>query len=183
MTKVYLDMDGVLADFDRGLREGYGIENCHINYQTPNDQKTPEQWDLVYKIRKCMSTPGFFSSLPMMEGALGLWNVVSTPYVLTAVPGQGADEMVAKEKREWIIKHFGELPQDRVITCLRPEKAAYAESFDPTWYKGVSKPVSNILVDDIEANVEQWKEAGGIGILFVTMEQAIRDLEKVLQFG
>ncbi len=47
ISKIYFDMDGVLADFDRGV-----TELCNFPY-IPQDKKTPEQDDEMWAaIRK-----------------------------------------------------------------------------------------------------------------------------------
>ena len=39
----------------------------------------------------------------------------------------------------------------------------------------------NILVDDYYVNVDQWKAAGGIGILFENPVQTMIELQKIIQ--
>lgn len=164
MSKIYLDMDGVLADFDRGLLEGYGVKNCRVNYATDWKEKTENQKKVAQDVVRCMEIPGFFENLPVMKGAIDLWGSVDAPYILTALPNLSSDKRVAAEKRNWITRVFGELPENRIITCLRSEKIKYANN--------------NILVDDLEKNCNEWNRAGGVAILFETAEQAINDLKK-----
>lgn len=165
MSKIYLDMDGVLADFDRGLLENYGVKNCIKNYGTDWKDKTEEQKKVAEDVRKIMTLPDFWRHLPIMKGAHELWNSIANPFVLTALPGQGHDRMITIEKKEWIKKVFESKAKSRVVTCLRPEKVKYAEG--------------NLLVDDLEKNCIEWEAAGGRAILFENSKQAIRELNKV----
>lgn len=180
--RVYLDQDGVLADFNRGLLDGHGIVNCAKNYATKWGDKSSEQRKLAQEVVKAMEVPGFFENLPMMEGADKLWMIAgpSDCIVLTALPNLSCDARVAREKRNWLDRHFGQLPENRVITCLKSEKSNYATTFDDVSDPPYAYDVPNILVDDDEGNCSRWGKAGGISIHFKNMQQAIEDLNNVL---
>lgn len=165
MSKIFVDMDGVLADFDAGLRQR-GCKQDIKTYLTPFKERTPEQRQIARDVEECMKTKGFFKSLPMMEGADKLWKAIDTPYVLTALPALDCDKRVAEEKITWISKHFGKKATERVITCLRSEKQKYA--------------FGNILIDDIKRNCDEWEAAGGKAILFVNYKQAIKELNELI---
>lgn len=177
---IYLDMDGVLADFDGGLldqgfvmnREDNRLFKQHIDKSQWTDlEKTNEAF-----VHECMSKDGFFRNLRMIPGANELWDTAGNPIVLTARPKvEDVNQRVTREKRGWIEEHFGEIPEERFICCLRSEKVKYAVS----WEHGSSFPVENILVDDLEWNCSEWEKAGGRAILFKNMSQAIKDLKLV----
>lgn len=170
---IYLDMDGVLVDFDKGL-EQFNIVNDTTFIHRPKAEWTPLQIKLDREVVDCMNTPGFFENLPLMEGAGDLWKAAGRPSVLTAYPSTGKDILrVAREKRNSIEFHFGEVSDDRFICCARSEKAYYATKQS---YPFAS---ANILVDDLEANCEAWEAAGGIAILFKTSKQAIKELNNM----
>lgn len=175
---VYLDMDGVLADFDGGLADrGFFIEREHNRLFKQNVDKS--QWtetelkdDKI--VQGYMEEKGFFRNLRMIPGADKLWAEAGRPVVLTARPKkEDPDGRVASEKRGWIEEYFGEIPEDRFICCLRSEKKQYAT------YLG---KFPNILVDDLEWNCSEWKKAGGYAILFKNSEQAVEELKKAKQY-
>lgn len=179
--RVYLDMDGVLADFDKGLKDGHGIVNCRINYATPWEHKSSEQRKLAHDVIKAMEVPGFFENLPMMEGAEKLWLQAGTPSILTALPNLSCDARVAREKRNWVDSNIGQISSDRFITCLKSQKSHYAMDHvgGPCQEFGIyDEP--NILVDDDYTNCDRWQKAGGIAIYFETMDQAVNDLKKAM---
>lgn len=174
MTRVYLDMDGVLIDFDAGLKK-FNVVNNTAQLNIPKEQWTPLQIALDKQVLDCMKTPGFFSGLPKMPGADALWDVAqSTGYmsVLTALPRTTDDgKRVHNEKFTSITKHFNLREGDEFLTCLKSEKQNFATNPD------TSKP--NILVDDLKSNIDEWNARGGLGILFINMDQAVADLKKV----
>lgn len=181
MSKIYLDMDGVLADFDGGLLDRRFVINREDN-RLFKQHVDKSQWsDLEKKneslVHNFMSEKGFFRNLRMIPGADRLWAAAGKPIILTARPKvEDVNQRVANEKREWIEEHFGQISDDRFICCLRSEKSFYATT-ELGRYTG--NPLPNILVDDLEWNCSEWNKAGGIGIHFKDMDQAVRSLKLV----
>jgi len=54
-------------------------------------------------------------------------------------------------------------------------KLILAQSFNKKNYADKS----NILIDDRADNIQQWKDAGGIGILYQSAEQVMKELDKL----
>lgn len=158
--KLFVDMDGVLADFDRGF-----IERFQIDHRAKDFPKK-KMWDLVY------SVDNFFLELPVMAGAGMLLSRVvqaklADAYILTACPSSAYEE-VARQKKAWIKKYFGDW---MVLPAYRSEsKPAYIQN------------PGDILIDDWRLNCEAWEAAGGSAVKFENAEQAVEDLHKVL-FG
>lgn len=177
--RLYLDLDGVLADFDGACAEQGVFINRSVNRlferNVDKSEWTNEEKEHEARIHRLMEKPGFFRNLGLMPGARDLWNLTPKPYVLTARPKvEDVNHRVANEKRDWIEEHFGQVPEDRFICCLRSEKAKYAAS-----WKGGYQTGMNILVDDLEWNCSEWRRAGGYAILYKNAEQAINDLKEV----
>ncbi len=138
---VYLDLDGVMADYDKhfaNLFPSYDLETL--------DKAT--MWKLVH------SVDNFFSTIPFCEGAeeaWGSWIHQHNPVILTAA-GSSNYEHVAKQKREWVRYHLGRGVQ---VIAVRA---------------GLEKPLMmredrDILIDDWEKNTSAWFAAGGLPIL------------------
>lgn len=91
--RLYLDMDGVFADFDAGVRRALG----------KRPESDDEMWAKVKKV------PGFFAGLPLMPHALQLWEQVKMyhPMFLTALPN--SLPIAAHQKRQWVDRYFGRL--------------------------------------------------------------------------
>jgi len=149
----FVDMDGVLADFDRHVQDLFGFHPRQI----PDD----DLWVLV------QSLPDFWLTIPVKHGARDLWSAVQpyTPVILTGCPRSHYD-LAAAHKVTWAKQHFGDTVN--IITCLSRNKAQYLQSTD------------DILIDDRGSNVRRWRKAGGRAIYYRTAAQTLVDLELLL---
>lgn len=164
---LYLDLDGVFADFDAQLLN-YGVVNDKTFYHNPKNTHTPDQLSLRERVEECMRTEGFWENLPMCPNSLELWDYCQqlNPVILTALPNlKDWDERVKTEKQNWINKHFGE--STSVIYCLRSEKVQYAKS------------LSDVLVDDNMQNIKEWNDAGGLGLFHTNSFDSINKLNQL----
>jgi 5' nucleotidase, deoxy (Pyrimidine), cytosolic type C protein (NT5C) len=154
--RLFLDLDGVLANFDQKFLEIFG----HL----PNrDGPDPEgMWDTISAV------PDFFLSMEPMADAYELiedtWHL--SPTILTGVPKEVPS--AAEQKRAWVEQWVG--PNVGVITCPSKEKYLYGLPGD-------------ILIDDWEKYKNKWVSMGGIWITHTSARKSVRDLEKVLNDG
>ena len=160
---VYLDMDGVLADFFGGVEFLYGVEHWK---QLTNDKTK----DLKKEVIDRITGTDFFAVLPKFPTADALIDMVKKftggNFSINTSPLRGDHENSAKYKKVWIANNI-EQPDEIVVTG---RKETYAKN------KGTGTP--NILIDDRPINIQKWQAAGGDGILY----QANRDpLSKVQQ--
>jgi 5'(3')-deoxyribonucleotidase len=158
--KVYVDIDGVLADFD-----AKGKEITDGKYGSPDFSKG-QFWKAVYKYNK--EVEPFFESLPKMRGADKLMDFITTHFddvaLLTATGTTPRD--APEQKKNWGKKSF---PGIEVKTVQRSvEKAIYANP-------------RAILIDDRDAAIGPWRKTGGIGILFKDADQVIAELQPFIQ--
>ena len=147
--KVYLDMDGVLADFLTEYAKVAGIESGISSRDIPPAKTDPT-------LGKIIGT-NFFARLPKFPTADALVDLtVKTfgSYNICSSPLRGDHKGSEHYKREWISQHLHPGPQEIIIT---PNKAKYAVQSDGT---------PNILVDDKASNITSWEAAGGIGIQY-----------------
>ena len=160
---VYLDMDGVLADFFGGVEKMYGVDHWK---QLTNDKTK----DLKKEVIDRITGTDFFATLPKFDTADALIDMVKKftggKFSINTSPLRGDHENSAKYKKVWISNHI-EQPDNIVVTG---RKESWAVD------KGTGTP--NILIDDRPVNIQRWQGAGGYGILY----QANRDpLSKVQQ--
>ena len=153
--KVYLDMDGVLADFFTEYAKLAGIKNG--NYRDIPPAKTDPT------LQKMVGTD-FFARLPKFSTADQLVNLAVKTfggYSICSSPLRGDHEGSEYYKRVWIKNHLPIAPQEIIITS-RKEKYAVQPDGTP-----------NILVDDRGTNITHWEHAGGIGIKYQADEDSL----------
>jgi len=154
--EVYLDMDGVLADFFTEYAKLAGIKSG--NYRDIPPAKTDPT------LQKMVGTD-FFARLPKFPSADDLVSMVVKMYGhyhICSSPLRGDHENSEAQKKVWIEKHLNPQPVDIVIT---PNKAKWAVQKDGT---------PNILIDDRGSNISAWEAAGGIGIKYQADEDSLQ---------
>lgn len=161
--KVYCDMDGVVADFDRGWEE---FTNTKISgWVTITDAdwaRLKKQW------------PTFWMDLEPMPFAEELWDALRpyTPDILTAVPDAWKSAGIGKTT--WAREVLGGV--GKVHAVRREDKRNFAKQRDGT---------PNILIDDMEKNIKEWNAAGGLGIRYIPsasmVQRVIRFIESHLE--
>ena len=132
--QIFLDCDGVLADFDRGAERVLGMP--------------PRAFEKRYgpKVfwKRLAAAPDFFADLDPMADAYELFEAVKAarPIILTGLPrGNWAEP----QKRRWAERHF---PGVEVITTAAALKREHCHPGD-------------VLVDDRDTYRHLWEEAGG----------------------
>jgi len=164
-SEIYLDMDGVLADFFTEYAKLAGVE--HGNYRDIPPAATDPT------LNKMVGTD-FFARLPLCPNAEQVVDVamrVFGSYNICSSPLRGDHANSEKQKKVWIQKHLNPPPKKIIIT---PNKAKYATQPDGT---------PNILVDDRGSNITAWEAAGGVGIKYQADENTIADLLAGLKRG
>lgn len=167
-SMIYLDMDGVLADFDTAVA-AHGVQPGYSYIHLPPSEWTPAQRTNDDLVREVMDGPDFWPSIPRMHGALGLVTAAAlivggeNVFILTATPRlTSRREHIAHQKTEWAVANLG-FASRQVITCLRSEKAQWA------------KP-STVLVDDLPTNCTEWEKAGGVAIRHTDARSSVAKL-------
>ena len=147
--RLFLDLDGVLADFDRGVQAVTG--------RRPEALSAREMW------RALARAPDFYGALEMMQDAQEFWAFCAPhrPTILTGLPlGTWAPE----QKRRWVARMLGvHVP---VVTCMTRDKPRY------------SAP-GHVLVDDRLKTREGWEAAGGDFVHHVSAARSIAALERL----
>ena len=164
---VYLDMDGVLADFFGGLEKMYGVQ--HWKELTSDKTK-----DLKIEVIKRITGTNFFETLPKFPTADALINTVKEftggKFSILTSPLRGDHDNSAKWKKGWINQNI-EQPNETLVSG-RKEKWA------------TTNGVSNILIDDRPVNIEKWQAKGGFGILYQANRDPLTTVEQALtQYG
>lgn len=147
--KIFLDLDGVMADFDKGI--------CDITGKRCHQLSDKAIWKAVDE------AGDFFANLPMMKDAKELWNVVRKHdvEVLTGLPDTYDAE---SHKEEWVQNNLSKDIKVNVVKSKNKHKFAKE---------------NHILIDDRKDLIKQWEEKGGIGILHKNAKQTIEQLNKL----
>lgn len=145
---LYLDMDGVQADFFGRWARQHG----HSNYKQIGSRSEREQ--SIHKLSKRGDdfVEQFFADLPLLPGGARIIQWLQDnriPYTVLTAPMVGSEEASKRGKATWLKKHN---PSPGVI--YSSDKAKYARSGN----------VRNVLVDDFGKYIDAWRAAGGIAI-------------------
>ena len=165
-TRIYCDMDGVLADFKSAIPKVTGM-----SYKEWGDEPKKVFKTIRDKWKPVKDKKDFWPTLPYMPGAKRLWAYISKydPHILSAYVEQVTDPNCIPGKQKWLRTHLQLNQQSRIHLVKRREKQNYATL--------AGKPA--ILIDDYEKNISQFKSAGGIGILHTSADRTISELKKL----
>ena len=166
---VYIDMDGVLADFFGGVEKLYGVQH----WKELSSDKTK---DLKQEVINRITGTDFFATLPKFDSSGELISMVKEftggNFSINTSPLRGDNENSAKYKKLWIQNNI-EQPDEIVITG---RKESYA--------KNKASGTPNILIDDRPVNIQRWQGAGGYGILYQANRDSLTKVKQALdQYG
>lgn len=136
--RIYLDQDGVMADFDGAFPAVFGLDH--------RSMADDAMWERIN------GHATFFLDLPPMPGAVAFFRSIEHlgPTILTACPKSNYAH-VAGQKRAWIRKH---------LSATVPVLPVLGGRHKPLFMHAPG----DILVDDWGKNIAAWQEAGGVGI-------------------
>ena len=158
---IYLDMDGVIADFDQRFQSLSGMNPTEFE----NTYGKQEFWDFIDEKHKI----AFWVGIPVMGGAQQLVDYVSKyPYEILTAPSTKKQSLLGKNL--WVKNHidlFGSKPK------INFKKAKNKHLVKPNLTK------NDILIDDRADTIDRWNAAGGTGILYKSSSQVINDMKKL----
>jgi len=158
-STIYLDMDGVLADF---FAEYAKLANVKTYRDIPPAKVDP--------ILDSIAGTEFFGRLPKFPTTNALVKLAISyagSYSICSSPLRGDFENTEYWKRVWIKGNLNPQPQTIEITSNKPQHA-------------VTNGVPNILIDDKGSNVRAWIAAGGIGIKYQADEDSLDKVKRAL---
>jgi len=143
ITKIYLDMDGVIADFNKRYKELYKIE--------PKEADTYKTFDKFFTM---FIAERQFATLNLMPDAMELINYLRSlkvpTEILSSTSSEKRDAEIREQKIEWLNNQNIEFPVNLV-----PGKR----------FKRDFSNSNSLLIDDTSQNIDQWRVEDGIGIL------------------
>ena len=140
---IYLDMDGVIADFVKRYKELYHME--------PREAEKKKEFNKFFD--EFIDT-NQFATLDLMPGAMDAITFLRKASVPTQILSSTANEKrydaISKQKMIWLQTHG--ITFNPIFVPGKKHKYKYATP-------------DSIIIDDTESVIDDWKKAGGIGIL------------------
>lgn len=154
MTQIFLDCDGVLADFDKLAEQIFGM-NPRLFEDTYGSK---EFW------KQLRNHENFFGSLDLMPDAMVLFEAVKhhNPIILTGAP---MGNWSAPQKMGWGSLNF---PTTKMIV-VSPSRDKFKHMVNP----------GDILVDDLLKYRHIWEENGGIFVHHTSAASSIKMLQEL----
>lgn len=151
--KVYVDLDGVLADFFAEMAKSAAYPVTHWKGMDQRDiQRVFTEIKGTYFFRDLPKYPQTNTLLQSIINIAGNFSILSSPLA-------GDEEHCEKMKRLWVKEN---IPMDVEEVIITHDKTKYAKG--------------NILIDDYHVNIAKWEAAGGFGIKFQANEQPLSDV-------
>ena len=165
IKKIYFDMDSVLADFERGVRELCRMEPPSQNDKHCNPADDDEMW------RRIKQHEHFYDELELMPGAKEMFDALYEKYgdkceILTGIPkAKRGITYAGEDKVKWVRRLLS--ADVKVNIVYREDKPKYCTGKDC------------ILIDDMEKNISEWNAMGGTGIVNVSAEETMKVLKEM----
>lgn len=164
---IWVDLDGVLYNFEGKLQEESGIDARN----RPDDE--------FWSIFNGSKPEGFFARLEPFDDYFEFLCILEdyshhygydlkflsalSPRNAVSLDDQVRDKNISLEK--WVNPWFDIEP---VYVLTSAHKKDYAKKGD-------------VLIDDLKSNIADWRERGGTGIHHKNFDESIRELEAVFQ--
>jgi len=159
---IYVDMDGVVADFDKRFEDLSGM--LPQSFVDKNGLKA--FWDLIDEKHKV----AFWRGIEIMPGAEKLISFVSKyPYEMLTAPSIKKQSIIGKGL--WVKDKIGTLYPSKPKVTYRPAKLKHTVKPNLTKY--------DILIDDKKSTIDNWNSAGGTAIFYVNADQVIDELKNL----
>ncbi len=156
IKKIYIDLDGVLADFDKWKLE-YAKTYQEILINNSEFWRQASKVNHLYKHLDVM--PDAFKLLKYLKS-------LNIPLaILTGIPKKSSMPEAEQDKRDWVKKYIGDIEFNIGPYSVNKQR-----------FSGPGL----VLIDDNELNITQWIQKGGIGILYTDFNSCKKELEKYL---
>ena len=158
-VKIRVDLDGVLCNFAEYYKQLFGKNN-----ETIPDLELWKDIDGYGKAK-------FFEELPWMPGGKEMWKYITDNFIdVKILSSLGKSDFTNKQtsqgKRAWLHKNIPSLTDKNIYFVQNKHQK-----------QRFSGP-GRIIIDDTPVIIDNWRAAGGIGILYKSAPQVIDELGK-----
>ena len=162
MYKLFLDMDGVIVDFERGVKKltGTSIREFAGNLG--------RMWKAVAGVGN------FYTKLDWMPDGEELWTLLAplNPTMLTGIPhGHGW----GGQKHIWVNEHLDPIPR---VIIKPPSRTKMQAALEAEEIEAIPDGETWILIDDTAKMGSQWGNEGGV---FIHHKNAETTIQKLLE--
>ena len=137
-------MDGVIADFNKKYKEMFSVE--------PKVAEKDKKFEPFFNEFIAKES---FAKLELMPDAINLMNYLRNTgipiEILSSTSSERRYAQIRPQKMKWLKDHQIEFPVILVQGAHLKQKYAKPDS---------------LLIDDTSKNIDEWRRAGGIGILY-----------------
>ena len=153
MYTLFVDMDGVLVDFEKGYQELTGTST-----------KQYAKGDTSFWQPISDAGASFWANLPWMPDGEELWRYIKKyrPNILSS-PSQDPSSKIGKEA--WL----------KINLQNSYNKAYFYNRANKKLFAGPNR----ILIDDMKQTIDEWNNAGGVGIFHTSAANTIQQLKKL----
>jgi len=140
---IYLDMDGVIADFVKRYKEIFNME----------PRQAEKQARFNHFFEQFIKTQQFatLDKMPGTDMGINYLRKLNVPtQILSSTARQETYDDISKQKMIWLHTHG--ISFNPIFVPGKDLKYKYANP-------------NSIIIDDTESVIDDWKKAGGIGIL------------------
>lgn len=152
--QLFVDLDGVLADFDGLIEREFGLVNNREN-------EHPNFWGIVSQYKGRL----YYDMDPLPDAAY-LWKKLKPydPIILTGCPTSIPD--ADSDKRKWVKQYIDN--NAKVITCKSRDKCKFGKPGD-------------VLLDDWPKYKHLWEDMGGIFLVYKgNVEESLQQVKEVM---
>lgn len=149
---LYLDMDGVQADFF----SAWARQNGKQRYKEIGDRDAREASITDLNKHGSDFIENFFTKLPVLPGGQKLVAWLKTnriPFTVLSAPLRGNEQASIAGKRAWLDQHNPGTSDSAIFTGQKERLATQGGH-------------ANVLVDDFKKYIKSWTDAGGTAILY-----------------
>ena len=175
--KIYCDLDGVLCDFDAGVRKIF-------NGRGMDQLKSHIAWAGITKAEN------FYDNLPWTSDGKELWEAIKPlqPDILTGVPGSRKSSRV--EKATWCAAELGskinhvdfaapKKAHERVFGVLKTDREVVNVITCWSKNKHFKSGPNRVLIDDTVKLMPDWVAKGGIFVHHTSTKKTLVQLKNL----